>query len=219
MDVDDQDEVDLPDPRKQMEAARRLSKYVFPRQYGLASPFRFESQSSMLPDFSNRDPHIAALGPCKTPKRLKDAVVMLEKVIWRHGKCRYWQLRNLACPSEVCPSLLRVIFSPLGVASPEEGFQERSPCAHCSLFSISDVFSQWRSQALLAHRTSSAPRSQKEYHLDPSYDTEGDTISAMGLTQAEEHARRKPRLAEMACSHANVRIVSFFPFPQTHFAS
>lgn len=33
---------ELPDPRKQMDNARLLSKYVFPRQYGLASVFTLD---------------------------------------------------------------------------------------------------------------------------------------------------------------------------------
>ncbi|KAF7316755.1 Telomerase reverse transcriptase [Mycena chlorophos] len=171
------EDMDVNDPRKQMEAARKLSKYVFPRQFGLQSAFAFESASSVLPDFGNmdRDGAIASLGRCKTPKRLKEVVSMLEKAIWRHGRCCYWQLRDLACPSQV------------------RQMQKRG----------------WKTDDILEHLAhlnlqSSAPRSQMPYNADASYDTDGDTISAIGLTQARDHARRKPHLAEMACSHDQV---------------
>ncbi|KAH9846656.1 hypothetical protein C2E23DRAFT_872250 [Lenzites betulinus] len=81
-----------PDPRQQMEQARNLAKYVFPRQYGLTNPFT-----------SCKNGYLK--GPCKTPKRLKDSIGTLEKMIWRHYKCRYKSLLDLACPSKVQSSL------------------------------------------------------------------------------------------------------------------
>ncbi|KDQ59313.1 hypothetical protein JAAARDRAFT_127533, partial [Jaapia argillacea MUCL 33604] len=95
-----------PDPRKQMEDTRHLAKYVFPRQFGLSSPFSFDgqqkTQSYQLPDFGDREEEIKKRGPCKTPKRVKTALELLEKLIWRHGKCGYKPLRDKACPSRVC---------------------------------------------------------------------------------------------------------------------
>lgn len=43
-----------------MDAARHLAKYVFPRQYGLSSPFMFafskrDAAVAKLPDFSDRE--------------------------------------------------------------------------------------------------------------------------------------------------------------------
>ncbi|KAJ3720782.1 hypothetical protein DFJ43DRAFT_1004797, partial [Lentinula guzmanii] len=93
-----------PDPHAQAEKNRRLSKYVFPRQFGLGSPFLFEVskyEPSYIPDFADRDNEIEKLGPCKTPKRLKAVLPLLDKLIWRHGKCKYRLLRDLACPSRV----------------------------------------------------------------------------------------------------------------------
>jgi hypothetical protein len=40
-------------------------------------------------------------GACKTPKRLREILSLLEKMIWRHGKCGYKPLRDKACPSKV----------------------------------------------------------------------------------------------------------------------
>lgn len=111
-----------PDPRTQAEHARHLSKYVFPRQYKLSSVFNQPARwKASAPDFSDRESeiqvllsffclmtfkyllsqHLQAKGSCKTPKRLKDILSLLEKMIWRHGKCGYKPLRDKACPSKV----------------------------------------------------------------------------------------------------------------------
>ncbi|KAJ7707576.1 hypothetical protein B0H17DRAFT_917647 [Mycena rosella] len=112
-----------PDPRKQMDDARHLAKYVFARQYNLASPFKFTAskwESFKLPNFNDREAEIKVLlfpffiGTFKTPKRLKEVIPLLEKMIWRHGKCGYEPLRDHACPSKV--SNLR-LFSFPGIMS------------------------------------------------------------------------------------------------------
>ncbi|KAL7279239.1 hypothetical protein ACG7TL_007079 [Trametes sanguinea] len=96
-----------PDPREQMEHARHLAKYVFPRQYGLSSPFGFAASSqwigSRLPDFLDREQELKLKGPCKTPQRVKAVLNTLEKLIWRHRKCRYKSLLDLSCPSKLRP--------------------------------------------------------------------------------------------------------------------
>ncbi|KAI0719340.1 hypothetical protein C8T65DRAFT_706384 [Cerioporus squamosus] len=97
-----------PDPRQQMEHARHLAKYVFPRQYGLESAFSTSSGPSYgsfrFPDYMDREQEIKNRGSCKTPKRLKHVLGMLEKLTWRHRKCRYQLLLDLACPSKVPPT-------------------------------------------------------------------------------------------------------------------
>ncbi|KAL1738672.1 hypothetical protein HDZ31DRAFT_50624, partial [Schizophyllum fasciatum] len=90
------------DFRAQFTAARKLSKYVFPRQYGLAHPFNpAKGPAHQLPDYTDRELEIESLGPCRTPKRLREALCLLEKLAWRHGKCRYLPLRDKVCPSKV----------------------------------------------------------------------------------------------------------------------
>lgn len=37
----------------------------------------------------------------KTPKRVKSALDLLDKMIRRHGRCSYKALRNITCPSKV----------------------------------------------------------------------------------------------------------------------
>ena len=36
-----------------------------------------------------------------TPKRVKSALDLLDKMIRRHGRCAYKALRDIACPSKV----------------------------------------------------------------------------------------------------------------------
>ncbi|EGN91919.1 hypothetical protein SERLA73DRAFT_17315, partial [Serpula lacrymans var. lacrymans S7.3] len=93
-----------PDPRKQAADVRHLAKYVFPLQFGLSNVFskmvNARYQPRRLPDFSDRENEIKRLGKCKTPKRLREVMRLLDKVLWRHGKCGYSRLRDLACPSK-----------------------------------------------------------------------------------------------------------------------
>ncbi|KAG2133254.1 uncharacterized protein EDB93DRAFT_887401 [Suillus bovinus] len=93
-----------PDPRQQAQKARHLSKYIFPLQYGLSNVFSQPSaakETYKQPNFADREREIELFGTCKTPKRLKDVLVLLEKMIWRHGKCHYKLLRDTVCPSKI----------------------------------------------------------------------------------------------------------------------
>ncbi|KAF8440398.1 hypothetical protein L210DRAFT_3400793, partial [Boletus edulis BED1] len=95
-----------PDPLDLAKDARHLSKYIFPSQYGLSSVFMFatsQKQTYQQPDYSDRDQEmkVRILGRCKTPKRLKEVLSLVEKMIWRHGKCGYKPLRDKVCPSKV----------------------------------------------------------------------------------------------------------------------
>ncbi|KAG2337152.1 hypothetical protein BDR05DRAFT_895686 [Suillus weaverae] len=105
-----------PDPRDEARNARHLSKYVFPLQYRLSNVFISQLPAKAnykQPDLTDREREIQVrqglacegtwtlLGTCKTPKRLKDVLGLLEKMIWRHGKCHYKLLRDKVCPSKV----------------------------------------------------------------------------------------------------------------------
>ncbi|KAG5221222.1 telomerase reverse transcriptase [Salix suchowensis] len=109
-----------PDPRTQAEDARYLSKYIFPRQYGLSSPFMIKRQQYerySVPDYADREQeiqvpnlpfdslihlpiHLQSQGACKTPKRLKESLKILQRMVWKHGKCGYKPLRDKFCPSK-----------------------------------------------------------------------------------------------------------------------
>ncbi|PCH42205.1 hypothetical protein WOLCODRAFT_72670, partial [Wolfiporia cocos MD-104 SS10] len=93
-----------PDPRKQAENVRHLSKYIFPRQYGLSSAFivsKPETQDFKPPNYLNREAEIQEARKCKLPKRLESVLRPLDNLLWRHGKCRYRVLLSIACPSKV----------------------------------------------------------------------------------------------------------------------
>lgn len=93
-----------PDPEEQARNVRHLSKYVFPLQYGLPNVFGHvanRSETYRQPLFADREYDIRLLGRCKTPKRLKDVLLLLDKMIWRHGKCAYKPLRDKVCPSKI----------------------------------------------------------------------------------------------------------------------
>ncbi|KAK0500404.1 hypothetical protein EDD18DRAFT_827251 [Armillaria luteobubalina] len=95
------DEVPDYDPRQQQEKARHLSKYIFPRQYGLSSAFTFKTSKwgrPVTPTFTDRG---AEIRPSKTPKRLKETLNRLDTLIWRHSKCKYKLLHDQVCPSKV----------------------------------------------------------------------------------------------------------------------
>ncbi|KIY69092.1 hypothetical protein CYLTODRAFT_241785 [Cylindrobasidium torrendii FP15055 ss-10] len=93
--------------KAQQDKARCLSKYVFPRQYGLRSAFAFEAEGwggALLPNFEDRNDEIQRMPKSvKTPKRVKPALVLLERLIWRHGKCKYALLRDATCPTKRKP--------------------------------------------------------------------------------------------------------------------
>jgi hypothetical protein len=106
------------DHHKKMEGARHLSKYTFPREYGLATVFS-GAKAHKYSDFADREDeikvrveyvlaHLQGLRctlkkarPSKTPKRVRSALDLLEKLIGRHGRCSYGTLRGITCPSKV----------------------------------------------------------------------------------------------------------------------
>ncbi|KAG6908673.1 hypothetical protein DXG01_003687 [Tephrocybe rancida] len=164
-----------PDPKTQQQHARHLSKYVFPRQYGLDSPFLFSSSKKdafRTPEYLDREAEIKALGPCKTPRRLKEIIPLLQSIIWRHSKCGYKPMRDKVCPMKL--------------KNTEGKLLDTSVILEC----VSE-------QSILL--------SQPPLNLgNSSIDSEGNSILPFGLTQAERHAKSKPRFADLACSFVEV---------------
>ncbi|KAI0001414.1 hypothetical protein BJV74DRAFT_765921, partial [Russula compacta] len=89
------------DHHKRMEAARHLSKYIFPREYGLATVFTSAAKAHKYSDFADREGEIKKAYASKTPKRVRSVLDLLDKMIRRHGKCSYNTLRDITCPSKV----------------------------------------------------------------------------------------------------------------------
>ncbi|KAF8690235.1 hypothetical protein AX14_003047 [Amanita brunnescens Koide BX004] len=89
--------------RAQAEHARLAAKYIFSRQYGLSNPFNAQTQSkksNIYRDSLDKEDEIKRKGPCGTPKRIKYLVPTLDQMIWKHRKCGYKPLLNIACPSK-----------------------------------------------------------------------------------------------------------------------
>ena len=123
------------DPRQFALQAQHLSKYIFARQYGLNTPFSTTAKtySVSLGDYTDRESEIKVLtsepgivlnlisgliqsaGALKTPKRLKDILPLLEKMLRRHSRCAYLPIRDKTCPSKVVLHCLHLIFAPQGL--------------------------------------------------------------------------------------------------------
>ncbi|GJE88721.1 telomerase reverse transcriptase [Phanerochaete sordida] len=165
------------DLRKQLEKARHTAKYIFPRQYGLPNPFVAQTQgreATYNVSDADREAQIKALGPCKTPKRLKDAVVLVERTIWRHSKCGYKALLD-----KMCPTKLRA--------------KEHEPLNESVIL---EMMSETHSQALQTQ----PPWPSNEISVD----SEGRSIVAAGVSFTTAQVRQKPRFAEFMCSYAEV---------------
>ncbi|KAF8273247.1 hypothetical protein EI94DRAFT_1564525 [Lactarius quietus] len=88
------------DYHERMEDARHLSKYMFPREYGLATAFA-SVRAHKYPDFADREDEIKKAPKSKTPKRVKSTLDLLERIIHGHGNCSYNALRDVTCRSKL----------------------------------------------------------------------------------------------------------------------
>lgn len=163
-----------PDAREQAANVRHLSKYIFPRQYNLSNPFRPSSRKDAykFADYSDRESEIKARGACKTPKRLKNILPLIDRLLWRHGKTAYKPLME-----RVCPSKLQIT----GNINADSSM-------------ILEMMSE-RSIQLL---------SQAQGAGNISVDSSKGSIAPWGLSQAESHAKMKPRFVEFSCSYVEV---------------
>ncbi|RXW18136.1 hypothetical protein EST38_g7715 [Candolleomyces aberdarensis] len=179
-------------PKKQTEEARHLSKYIFPAQYGMQSPFQYVSarKGDQYPNYLDREKDIEMLGRCKTPKRLKEVLPLLDKLIWRHKKCDYKALRNIACPSKIKEEGEKLEESVILVCVP--------PLAHLTDVSI-DVFKEMMSEQSIQLDTQAPLRLD-----DISMDSAGNPIQPLGATQAMKYVQSKPKFTEFECSYYEV---------------
>ncbi|KAJ3554494.1 hypothetical protein NM688_g3081 [Phlebia brevispora] len=164
--------------RKQEQNARHLAKYVFPKQFGLTSIFDVQQENTftmLIPKFANREEEIKVKGSMKTPKRVKQALDLLEKTIWRHSMLDpaiatetylfiYWQV-NTNIKSSLDSS---VILEMMSEASFQLNTQGRKTDASVSF-------------------SSSEPQ-----------------LMPQARSQAKQQAQQKPRFAEFICSYDEV---------------
>lgn len=157
-----------------------------------------------------------AKGSCKTPKRLKETLCILEKMIWRHGKCGYKPLRDKACPSKVifpaafrfdsifirfCSSQLTASLDSSIILVSMRCNNFWYPHSHPSIIEFQELMSEYSTQ----------PRSQASLGAgDISVDSVYQS-TAPGLSQAKPPAKKPaPRFVEFACSHIEVGLLYKF---------
>ncbi|KAK4054671.1 Telomerase reverse transcriptase [Microbotryomycetes sp. JL221] len=84
-------------------AARHVSKYIFPRQFGLHNPFtekKVNARFDILPDYDDRDNDIKSMGTVKTPERLKRVLPLISRLILLHNRCNFRKLLDKLAPSK-----------------------------------------------------------------------------------------------------------------------
>ncbi|KAF7773358.1 hypothetical protein Agabi119p4_5525 [Agaricus bisporus var. burnettii] len=103
----DSSHVHDPDNKAQELRARHVMRYIFARQHNLVNPFHVTSIFEVYEygNYLDREDEIRRAlrlrKVMRTPKRLKDIVPLVDKMLWRHYKCPYKLLLDKLCPSKV----------------------------------------------------------------------------------------------------------------------
>ncbi|KAJ2926818.1 hypothetical protein H1R20_g10287, partial [Candolleomyces eurysporus] len=158
----------------------------------MQSPFQYISarKGDQYPNYLDREKDIEMLGRCKTPKRLKKVLPLLDKLIWRHKKCDYKALRNIACPSKIKEEGEKLEESVILVRVP--------PLAQLTDVPI-DAFKEMMSEQSIQFDTQASLRLD-----DVSMDSAGNPIQPLGATQARKYVQSKPKFTEFECSYYEV---------------
>ncbi|KAG8948061.1 hypothetical protein FRC04_010103 [Tulasnella sp. 424] len=186
---------DTPDSaQKKLEAAaRHLSKYIFPRQYDLKNVFTCPKDKKSLnpfPVFDDREDDILFKGHCKTPKRLKPIISLLERLVKLHGRT--------TSASESGRANLKpdpTVFVQLKQGSTSDILEPNG---------ILDLLTEVQA----AEGQHMQPINQlflTQAGMDTSIEvSHASLIVPHGASQAKRHAQAKPRFVDFACSHAEV---------------
>ena len=188
------------DYHERMEDARHFSKYLFPREHGLATAFA-SGRAHKYPDFADREDEIKVRAECvplcwhlfryhiktarksKTPKRVKSMLDLLERIIYRHGYCSYIALRDVTCPSKL--------------KRPE---QEAALDASVILVCLLRDVGPWRMHLIIAQEL----LSEESIHMSSQRTTSFLNTSLEPSCPSTEDSKCKPRFAEFACSFVEV---------------
>ncbi|KAF7374776.1 Telomerase reverse transcriptase [Mycena sanguinolenta] len=184
-----------PDLREQMDHARHLAKYVFARQYGLASPFKFQMskyEAFKFPNFDDREHAIKARVVIQNSAKAERSHSVTGEV-----GLAAWEVHVQAAARPHLPIK--------GQSAPAGEHRYQRDLRTLSLVCRNPRRSHDWCQELISEHTSSAPRTQKSLATsDVSLDSDGNSILPTGLTQAALHAKTKPRFVEYSCSHIEV---------------
>ncbi|KAG8688183.1 hypothetical protein FRC11_005914 [Ceratobasidium sp. 423] len=167
------------DIREIEEAARHVTKYMFPLQYGLHNVFtctlHYWENGGRFRDYRDREAEIKERGPCKTPKRLKTILPLVQSLIRRHRRFNYQRVCQAICRSRV------------DVSASSELDQSK----------ILELMSEYSHSITASYMLSQIP--DKSYQI-----SHPSLVFPHGASEAALEVQLKPRFVEFACSHHEV---------------
>ncbi|KAG9006699.1 hypothetical protein FRB93_008431 [Tulasnella sp. JGI-2019a] len=156
--------------------ARHLSKYIFPRQYGLSNVFTAERDPKSrhpFPSYDDREDDILIMGACKTPKRVKPCLSLIEQLVRYHQRTPYPKLCNFICPTKTKAKDRSARLDPDEILT------------------------------LIAEEETSQPLATQAANISADI-SHRSLIFPHGASEAKQQVKAKPKFAEFACSHSNV---------------
>ncbi|CAE6410670.1 unnamed protein product [Rhizoctonia solani] len=170
---------DHDDIREVEEAARHVAKYMFPLQYRLHNVFtctlHYWENGGRFRDYRDREVEIKERGACKTPKRLKAILPLIQSLIRRHRRFNYQRVCQVICRSRVDVSTL----------------------SDLDQSKILEVMSEYSHSVASSYMLSQMP--DKSYQI-----SHPSLVLPHGASQAALEVKLKPRFVEFACSHHEV---------------
>ncbi|KAF8752305.1 Telomerase reverse transcriptase [Rhizoctonia solani] len=167
------------DTRAIEEAARHVAKYMFPLQFGLHNVFtctlHYWENGGRFRDYGDREAEIKDRGSCKTPKRLKHILPLIQSLIRRHRRFNYQRVCLAICRSRV------------DVSTSSELDQSK----------ILELMSEYSHSITTNCMISQIP--DKSYQI-----SHPSLVLPHGASEAALEVKLKPRFVEFACSHHEV---------------
>ncbi|EUC61459.1 telomerase reverse transcriptase [Rhizoctonia solani AG-3 Rhs1AP] len=169
---------DHDDIREVEEAARHVAKYMFPLQYRLHNVFtctlHYWENGGRLRDYRDREVEIKERGSCKTPKRLKAILPLIQSLIRRHRRFNYQPMFN-------------TFDVQVDVSTLSDLDQSK----------ILEIMSEYSHSVASSYMLSQMP--DKSFQI-----SHPNLVLPHGASQAALEVKLKPRFVELACSHHEV---------------
>ncbi|CUA77091.1 telomerase reverse transcriptase [Rhizoctonia solani] len=165
--------------REVEETARHIAKYIFPLQYRLHNVFtctlHYWENGGRFRDYRDREAEIKELGPCKTPKRVKAVLPLIQSLIRRHRRFNYQRTCQVICRSRV----------------------DISTSSELNQGKILELMSEYSHSVTSSYMFSQMP--EKSYQV-----SHPSLVFPHGASEAALEVKLKPRFVEFACSHHEV---------------
>ncbi|CAE6473739.1 unnamed protein product [Rhizoctonia solani] len=165
--------------REVEETARHIAKYIFPLQYRLHNVFtctlHYWENGGRFRDYRDREAEIKELGPCKTPKRVKVVLPLIQSLIRRHRRFNYQRTCQVICRSRV----------------------DISTSSELNQGKILELMSEYSHSVTSSYMFSQMP--EKSYQV-----SHPSLVLPHGASEAALEVKLKPRFVEFACSHHEV---------------